>query len=77
VASWYDFAVAIHEEARRLGVLGRTVEVRPIRTDEFPRAARRPSYSILDKTAGWAALNGPARHWRTNLRSMLQGFTDG
>lgn len=77
VASWYDFAVAIQEEALRLGALSRTASIRPVRTDEFPRAAPRPSYSILDKTAGWAALNGPARHWRTNLRSMLQELTVG
>jgi dTDP-4-dehydrorhamnose reductase len=77
VASWYDFAVAIHEEALRVGALSRTVSIRPVRTDEFPRPARRPSYSILDKTTGWAALNGPARHWRLNLRSMLQEFSDG
>jgi dTDP-4-dehydrorhamnose reductase len=77
VASWYDFAVAIQEEALRQGTLSRTVSIHPVRTDEFPRAARRPACSILDKTAGWAALNGPARHWRINLRSMLQEFTDG
>ncbi len=77
VASWYDFAVAIQEEALRLGVLNRAVPIRPVRTNEFPRPARRPSYSILDKTTGWAALNGPAQHWRSNLRRMLQEFTHG
>jgi dTDP-4-dehydrorhamnose reductase len=77
VASWYDFAVAIQEEALRLGVLNRAVPIRPIPTNEFPRPARRPSYSILDKATGWSALNGPAKHWRTNLRRMLQEFTHG
>jgi|tagenome__1003787_1003787.scaffolds.fasta_scaffold20750580_2 dTDP-4-dehydrorhamnose reductase len=72
VASWYDFAVAIQEEALRVRALERAVPIRPIRSEELPRPARRPSYSILDKSAGWAALNGPAQHWRANLRSMLQ-----
>jgi dTDP-4-dehydrorhamnose reductase len=71
VASWYDFAVAIQEEALALGLLQRALPVRPLRTEEFPRPARRPAYSVLDKTTGWAALGGPARHWRINLRDML------
>jgi len=74
VASWYDFALAIQEEALALGLLSKSVPVCPIRTEEFPTAARRPSYSVLDKTSGWAALGGPARHWRANLRTMLQGL---
>jgi dTDP-4-dehydrorhamnose reductase len=74
VASWYDFALAIQEEALALGLLSRVVPVRAIRSEELPRAARRPSFSVLDKTSGWAALGGPARHWRANLRTMLQGL---
>ncbi len=74
VSSWYDFALAIQEEALAVGLLRKAVPVHPIRTEEFPAAARRPSYSVLDKTSGWAALGGPARHWRANLRTMLQGL---
>ena len=73
-ASWYEFARAIEEEARALGVLRKPVVVEPIRSDEFPAAARRPAYSVLDKTSGWAALGGPARPWRENLKAMLQGL---
>ena len=72
VASWYEFALAIQEEALALGLLPKPVSVCPIRSEEFPAAARRPPYSVLDKGSGWAALGGPARHWRENLRSMLQ-----
>jgi dTDP-4-dehydrorhamnose reductase len=72
VASWYDFAVAIQEEALGAGLLVRAVPIRPLRTEEFPRPARRPSYSVLDKTTGWAALGGAPPHWRVNLRCMLQ-----
>ncbi|HJR17156.1 MAG TPA: dTDP-4-dehydrorhamnose reductase [Gemmatimonadales bacterium] len=72
VASWYDFALAIQEEALACGLLLKPVPVYPIRSEEFPAAARRPSYSVLDKSSGWAALGGPARHWRENLRSMLR-----
>jgi dTDP-4-dehydrorhamnose reductase len=72
VASWYDFAVAIQEEALAAGALARPVPIRPIRTEEYPSSARRPPYSVLDKSAAWATLDLPVRHWRTSLRSMLE-----
>lgn len=72
VASWYDFAVAIEEEARSLGLLARKVRVEPIATADYPTPARRPAYSVLDKSATWAAIGGPAPHWRVNLRAMLR-----
>jgi dTDP-4-dehydrorhamnose reductase len=74
VASWYDFAVAIQEEALAAGLLKQAVSIRPLRTVEFPRPAHRPPYSVLDKTTGWNALGGPAAHWRSNLRCMLESL---
>jgi dTDP-4-dehydrorhamnose reductase len=74
VASWYDFAVAIQEEALALGLLGRTIPIVPITTAEYPTSARRPAYSVLDKTATWALLSGPAPHWRVQLRRMLAEY---
>lgn len=72
VASWYDFAVAIIEEAAGAGLLARTVPVVPIASAAFPSKAKRPAYSVLDKTTTWAALSMTADHWRHNLRAMLQ-----
>ena len=72
VASWYDFAVAIQEEASLLGLLERRVPVVPISTADFPTPATRPAYSVLDKRATYAALGKPAPHWRVNLREMLK-----
>ena len=74
-ASWYDFAVAIQEEALALGMLERAVPVIPIRTAEYPTPAKRPSYSVLDKTTSWA-ITGPANHWRSELRACLALMKD-
>jgi dTDP-4-dehydrorhamnose reductase len=74
VASWYDFAIAIQEEGLAAGHLTHCVTIHPLVTLDFPRPARRPSYSVLDKTTGWSALGGPAAHWRSNLRCMLQAL---
>jgi dTDP-4-dehydrorhamnose reductase len=70
VASWYDFAVAIHDEALALGLLERPVAVVPIRTSDYPTPARRPAMSVLDKGSSWA-VTGPAAHWRAELRLAL------
>lgn len=74
VASWYDFAVAIQEEARQCGLLVRSIPVLPLSTDEYPTPAARPPYSVLDKSSTWAALNMTAPHWRVSLRQMLSEF---
>ncbi len=71
VASWYDFAVAIREEALSRGLLPRAAAVEPIRTEDYPTPARRPHYSVLDKSATLARLQAPSCHWRESLRGML------
>ncbi len=71
VASWYDFAVAIQEEALALGLLDHAVPVVPIRTSDYPTPARRPAMSVLDKGSSWAII-GPAAHWRAELRLALE-----
>lgn len=72
VASWYDFAVAIAEEAAVLGHLSEDIEVLPISTEEYPTPARRPSFSVLDSRATIGAIGFAAPHWRRNLRRVLR-----
>ncbi|VAW33666.1 dTDP-4-dehydrorhamnose reductase [hydrothermal vent metagenome] len=71
VASWYDFACAIQEEALRLGILRREAVIRPLRSEDYPTLARRPPYSVLDKTILWEKFGVAAPHWRLNLKKML------
>lgn len=70
-ASWYDFAVAIQEEALAAGVLKKVVPVLPIATADYPTPAKRPFYSVLEKSSTNALLGTPAPHWRVNLRHMI------
>ena len=71
VASWYDFAVAIAEEAGTCGLLDRAVHVEPITTHEYPTPARRPRFSLLDCRETWRALGVQPVHWRVWLRQVL------
>jgi len=71
VASWYDFAVAIQEEAITRGLLKRAVPVVPISSAEYPTPAKRPAFSVLNSESTRALVSAPALHWRQNLRKML------
>lgn len=71
VAGWYDFAVAIQEEALALGILEKVIPISPLRTEEYPTPARRPAFSVMDKRATEALLGYTLPHWRVSLRQML------
>ena len=75
-ASWYDFAVAIQEEALDAGLLQKAIPIIPIATADYPTPAKRPAYSILDKRAT-NELIGPAAHWRVPLRAMIKEKANG
>ena len=70
-ASWYDFAMAVQEEAHALGLLQKMIPVKPIKTEEYPTPAKRPKYSVLDKTSTCTALGHTPPHWRESLKKML------
>jgi dTDP-4-dehydrorhamnose reductase len=73
VASWYDFAIAIQEEALARGLLERAIPIRAIPAADYPTPARRPRYSVLDKRPTVAALGYAPPHWRVSLRNMRGG----
>lgn len=70
--SWHEFAVAIQEEALSLGLLDKRIEIRRINSEEYPTAAKRPPYSVLDCSSTCAAFNVNQTPWRENLRVMLK-----
>ena len=72
VASWYDFAVAIQEEAHALGLLQKQIPIKAIATADYPLPATRPGFSVLDKTATCRSIGRQPDHWRANLRQMLK-----
>ncbi|MDF5709091.1 MAG: dTDP-4-dehydrorhamnose reductase [Nostoc sp. S4] len=71
VASWYDFAVAIFEEAQQLGFPLKVKNIVPITTAEYPTPAYRPGYSVLACGKISALLGTYPPHWRQRLRQML------
>jgi dTDP-4-dehydrorhamnose reductase len=72
VASWYDFAITIQSLALEKGLLQRAIPIKPISTSTYPTAAKRPSYSVLDKSTLTETFNGlQPGHWRAELSIVL------
>ena len=66
VISWYDFTKAIHELT---GIT--TCEVLPIRSEEDPTKAHRPSFSVLDKQKIKATYGICIPYWRDSLQHCI------
>ena len=66
VASWYDFALAIFDECRC------EIKVNPIRTSEYPTLAKRPPYSVLDKTKFKKTFQIEIPNWRHSLKKVIE-----
>lgn len=71
VTSWYDFAVSIQELAYEKGLLDKSIPIKAIPASAYPTPAKRPSYSVLDKTSIEQSLNIECKHWRSQLNEML------
>ena len=66
VCSWYDFTKAIH---RLAGITA--CRVNPLHTEEYPTPAKRPHYSVLDKTKIKNTYHIEIPHWMDSLQSCI------
>ena len=66
VISWYDFTKAIHRIA---GIT--TCHVRPLHTSEYPTPAKRPHYSVLDKTKIKRVYGIEIPYWEESLHVCI------
>lgn len=70
VTSWYDLALEI------FGHTGMECRVNPILSKEYPTAAPRPNYSVLDKSKIKAKYKLAIPHWKASLRECLDGLSE-
>jgi dTDP-4-dehydrorhamnose reductase len=64
--SWYDFAKAIFE-ANDI-----TIDLKPIPTTSFPTPAKRPAYSVLDKTKIKNTFGIKIKDWKESLKAVTE-----
>lgn len=62
--SWYGFAKEIFKQ------MGMNVDLSPCKTDEYPRPAKRPAYSVMDN-------DGICRKWEVALKDYLELRIEG
>ena len=68
VASWYDFAEAVCR------ISGSDVSVQPVLGEEYPTKARRPSYSVLDKSLFKSTFGVEIPYWRDSLEKCMKSL---
>lgn len=66
VCSWFEFASAIFELKKI------TIKINPIETKDYPTAAARPAYSLLDKSKIKNIYNINIPNWKTSLGNCLK-----
>ena len=70
--SWYEFACAIFEEARRLKLPLKVAKVKPISAADYPTAAARPHYSVLCNEKLNRELGFTFPNWREALNQTMR-----
>ena len=70
VASWYDFAKAIFD------IKSIDVNLKPLKTTEYPTPAKRPQYSLMDKSKIKMTFNLKIPYWRDSLKLCLELIDD-
>jgi dTDP-4-dehydrorhamnose reductase len=64
-SSWYDFANEIFHQK------GISIDLKPIPTLAYPTPAKRPAYSVLDKSKIKRTFNIAIKEWQTSLAECL------
>lgn len=70
--TWHEFAMKIHEIAKKAGRLTQDCEIEPCTTQEFGAKAPRPAYSVLDKSKIEKELKIKIPGWQTSLEYFIK-----
>lgn len=68
IISWFEFADAIKE------IINCPCDVKPISTQDYPTPAKRPGYSVLDKTKIQETYGVTLKNWRESLQTCIDNI---
>ncbi len=74
--SWYEFAVAVFEEALKMGLLNEQPNISACSSNVYRTLAQRPAYSVLECGPSFVALGRSQTDWRETLQTMLAHLKD-
>lgn len=70
--SWYEFAVEIVANAKFAGLPLQVKNITPIRTEEYPLPAKRPAYSVFDKSKFINFTGAQPPQWQDSLKEYFK-----
>ena len=70
VCNWYDFAKEI------INISGVKCIIKPIKTEDYPSAAKRPQYSLLSKKKISKEFNLKINYWQDSLKDCIQNLSN-
>ena len=70
--SWFEFAQEIQGQALQEGLLSRAIPISRTSTIDYPTPARRPAYSVLDRSRALSEFECPTEDWKTQLRLVIK-----
>lgn len=77
VMSWYEFALEIQKWGQAAGVLQNMIPIRPIASADYPTAAARPAYSVMDRSDAMKDCDMPEeRDWRSELIRVVGAIAE-
>ena len=65
VASWYDFAIEV------FSLQGINIQINPIPTESYPTPAKRPHFSVMDKSKIKKTFDLNIPHWKVSLKEAI------
>ena len=74
IISWFEFALEIQKQGVQEGLLSKAIPISPISTSEYPTPARRPAYSVLDRSKTLADFDCSSDDWQAQLNRVLKGL---
>jgi dTDP-4-dehydrorhamnose reductase len=66
VISWFDFASEIHQQIKS------NCKLLPISTEQFPTPAKRPKFSVMDKSKIQAVYSIQLKDWKESLKECIK-----
>jgi dTDP-4-dehydrorhamnose reductase len=72
--TWYDFAKEIYKQGRKLEIISNECRLNSCTSMEYPTKAKRPAYSVLDKTKIKTTLEIDIPAWDHSLQKYLKSY---
>ena len=76
IASWYDIAIAIGEISEKNGLVNFPAFVNPVKSESYPRKAKRPRFSLLDCSTSREFLGIKGEYWRKSLEVSIKSIIE-